>query len=233
MRRRQQVERDTEYLIERYHLASDAIKAVQHALPAAVAFDRFRRQLKDAIRDHVGVDLWDYLRDQGALKLTTTYTEHFQRTDGSDGTRKAHDDEVYGSVVTYSLFAPQHTVYSGRLQSILDTLSEIYDPEASIEDFTDDRKLHVAGALRRSLRAARELFAELDAQRRFTSNADIATICGWARSEGSPVRLIIVLRMNGLFVGRDTQNGRIVEIPADFNRILRPLSRINLENAAE
>jgi hypothetical protein len=65
------------------------------------------------------------------------------------------------------------------------------------------------------------LFTELDAQRRFVGNADIATINGWARSKGSPVRLMIVSRINGLFVGRDTQNGRIVEIPSDFHRVLR------------
>jgi hypothetical protein len=233
MRRRQQVEDDNQYLLDRYHFVPELIDVIDDAIPAAVAFDRFRRQLKDALKETAGLDMWDHVRDEGALRLETTRTEHFRRADGSEGSREVAAHTVYGNLATYTFFAPRHTNFSRRLEALSDGLSAVYDAGHDVQLFDDDKKMRVASLLRRSFTAAHALFSELDAQRRFIDNSDIPTINGWARSKGSPIRLVILKRLGGFHVGRDTHNGRIVQVGTDYHHVLRPLPQVAVNLAAE
>jgi hypothetical protein len=99
--------------------------------------------------------------------------------------------------------------------------------------FDDDKKMRVASLLRRAFTAVHTLFAESDAERRFTDNSDIPTTNGWARSQANPVRLLIVKRLGGFHVGRDMHNGCIVQVGSDYHHVLRPLPQLAVNLAAE
>ena len=79
--------------------------------------------------------------------------------------------------------------------------------------------------LSRSYRAAREVKDKVEVMRQFTRPVTIATINGWGRHPGSPLKVFLAYDGGSFNVGRDPHSTRRVVVPEGYEYVLRDLHR--------
>lgn len=181
---------DIAYLTANLHKKADANRAAEMLLDLAEHLDALQLQLGERVRQKLGIDLWQAVRDGGQLKLVTE-------------TARGAFNTIYATVSGYRLVDPARKPIAPTLQTAIKTLNSIGQLDAV--SATDAERTRAARLFGRGLALMRESFADVDELRRFVSVETTATIRNWSTEDNAPAR--IFMRRDGLslFIGRSAE----------------------------
>lgn len=199
------------FLTANLHKKDEAKRAAETAIPLAQHLDDLQEQLGERVRNVLGVDLWQAVRDGGQLKLAT-------------GTERGTFNTIYATVSGYRLIDPARKKLVPALLAAIKAFDAIgyFDVKAA----NDAERAKAARLFSRGLSILRETFEDIMDFRRFVSIQSTATIRNWAQQENAPGRLYI--RRDGLniFIGRSDKEAKEIRLKSVVDLSVPPLPSI-------
>ncbi len=137
-------------------------------------------------------------------------------------TRTIEVDREFDRIDGFRFLDPRPRAIAPRIRRVMDKLLEIVvreNLEERVTAMSDEVRAAITDVLRERLTEARELIAEAQEMQRFFSPVTIATLRGWGRHEGCPIRIHARRDNAVLVIGRDEDE----EIRVTISReLLRP-----------
>ena len=152
---------------------SDKDRSAKLALGLAEHLDDLRDQLGERVRQKLGIDLWQAVRDGGQLKLVTE-------------TARGTFNTTYATVSGYRLIDPSRKKLAPTLRTAIKALDSI--PYFDIASASDAERAKAARLFGKGLDLLREAFEDIEELRRFVSLQTTATIRNWSLQENAPTR---------------------------------------------
>lgn len=159
--------------------------------------DDLQEQLGEKVRNVLGVDLWQAVRDGGQLKLETE-------------TQQGAFNTVYATVSGYRLIDPARKKLVPALHAAIKAFDAIGYFDVKVA--TDAERTNAARLFSRGLGIIRETFEDIMEFRQFLSVQTIATIRNWAQQENAPARLYIRREGLSILVGRSVEKAREIRL---------------------
>lgn len=185
------------FLTANLHKKAEAKHAAEEAMALAQHLDDLQEQLGEKVRNVLGVDLWQAVRDGGQLKLETE-------------TQQGAFNTVYATVSGYRLIDPARKKLVPALHAAIKAFDAIgyFDVKAA----TDAERTNAARLFSRGLGIIRETFEDIMEFRQFLSVQTTATIRNWAQQENAPARLYIRREGLSILVGRSVEKAREIRL---------------------
>jgi hypothetical protein len=221
--------RDREFLLAHLRVVPDAVRVIEHAIPAIRDVDNARHVLSTRLKQIIEFDIWNDLRADGILKIHGQRTDTYEGPDGTDYSRLVGFIEAYGPLRGYSMLNPSAAPLRPKLERELAKLkaNDFGDNFRARLDAMDDHERHrAANSLAKPIAAAKAIFAEADECRQFLSAESIATLNGWGREQRNSIRLYFKLEPGGLLVGRTEDRTQRMPLGSAFFAVFRELPRI-------
>jgi hypothetical protein len=204
--------KDIAYLTANLHKKADAKRAAEMAMELAEHLDDLQLQLGERVRQKLGVDLWQAVRDSGQLKLVTE-------------TDRGTFNTNYATVAGYRLVDPARKKLVPTLNAAIGTLDSI--EYFDISRASDPQRAKAARLFSKGLMLLREVFADIDEVRRFVSVQTTATIRNWSLHENAPARIHIRREGLSIFVGKSSEDAREIRLKESINAQMPALPSIS------
>lgn len=220
--------RDIAYLLGNLDKVPDFVAAIERVAPIAHAIDKFRNDVCSTFAEVLRTDLWDYVRT-GELRVTRTLP---RPGEGGDVTII----ETYGRIAGQDLLKKRSKKLGIKLDQAACGLRQIdFGVQFSerVREMSDDDRVQTAKLLANGIKTAEDIFAAIDELRQFTSAATLATLNGWARAEGCPVKMHVELNRGKLYVGLTDHEFRPINAPDAYFDVLPTLPKLAHRAAAE
>jgi hypothetical protein len=224
-----QRKKDIAYLLDNLHNVPDFIAVVERAVPIGHAVDKFRNDTCTVCTKVLRTDLWEHIKT-GELKIIRVIpsSDEFER----DTTVI----ETYGRIRGYEFLKRQSKKLGIKLEHAALALKQIdfgskYNDR--VRDMTDRERSETAKLLKNAIKTANEVFAAIHELRQFTSKVTLATLNGWARAEGCPLRMNMEFDKGKLYVGLTDHEFHPVTAPDAYFNELPPLPKLSYKAAAE
>jgi hypothetical protein len=185
------------YLIANLHKKSEAKRSAELARDLAEHLDNLQDQLGERVRQKLGIDLWQAVRDAGELKLVTE-------------TARGAFNTTYATVSGYRLIDPARKKLAPRLLMAIRALDTI--PHFDIPSASDAERSKAARLFGKGLNLLREAFEDIDDLRRFVSLQSTATIRNWSLQDGAPARIYIRRDGQSIFLGKSADDAREIRL---------------------
>lgn len=229
-----QRKKDIAYLLDNLGIVPELIGVIEHAVPAAEALDELRVAVRQAFDQHFQVRMWDHVRD-GVLRVRRFHAALDTRSAGDDIERETELVEVYGTIAGYSMLKPHAQRCGLRLKTCMQALRPIdfgSEFRARVQEMSDADRHHTSDFLGRAIRTAVTVFEEIHDVRQFTTPVTIATLNGWSRSEGSPLRFQVAFEGTSFYLGRDEDQFRRIPVAPEYQTVLRRLPLLGRRKAS-
>lgn len=225
-----QRKRDVAYLLDNLEKVPDLLAAVERATPIGHAVDKFRNDICTIFADVLRTDLWEHTRT-GELRVT-------RRLPGDEDDRDVIIEETYGRIAGQDLLKKRSKKLGIRLEHAAVALKQIdFGPrhKERVTDMTDADRAETARLLRNGIKTADEVFAAIEDLRQFTSVVTLATLNGWARQDGCPIRMRVDLDRpkEKLYVGLTDYEFHPIQVPPAYFDTLPSLPKLGYRAAAE
>jgi hypothetical protein len=185
------------YLTANLHKKADAKRSAELVLGLADHLDDLQDQLGERVRQKLGIDLWQAVRDGGQLKLVTE-------------TARGAFNTTYATVSGYRLIDPARKKLAPALRTAIKVLDSI--PYFDITSSSDAERAKAARLFGKGLGLLREAFEDIDELRRFVSLQATATIRNWSLQENAPARIYIRREGQSIFIGRAADEAREIRL---------------------
>jgi hypothetical protein len=185
------------FLTANLHKKAEAKHAAEEAMALAQHLDDLQEQLGEKVRNVLGVDLWQAVRDGGQLKLETE-------------TQQGAFNTVYATVSGYRLIDPARKKLVPALHAAIKAFDAIGYFDVKVA--TDAERTNAARLFSRGLGIIRETFEDIMEFRQFLSVQTTATIRNWAQQENAPARLYIRREGLSILVGRSVEKAREIRL---------------------
>jgi hypothetical protein len=228
-RREERNRKNRDFLLAHLGVVPEAVRAIERALPTVRDVDNARRVLSTRLVGIINFNIWNDIRADGVLKTHSQRTEHFVRPDGSEDSRTIPVLEPHASLAGHTMLNPNLAPLAPRLEKELAKLRVIDFGDNfndRLEAMDDDQRHRAANSLAKPIAIAKDIFAEIDACRRFLSPESIATLNGWGRHEQSPANIYLRLEQGALLIGRTEAKTQRMQLGATFHNVLGELPRI-------
>jgi hypothetical protein len=179
--------------------------------------------------------LWHHVRT-GVLVVNMEHDEHYVDEDGEPRARRVEVDQEYAKIDGFEFLRPNPRAMAPRMESVMAELRAIItadNVEERVANMSDERRHEIAEVMRKYLPCARELIAEAQGMQRFFSALTIATLQGWGRHAGCPIRIYAALDRGILRLGRYEDEVIRILIPAGVLGTIHHLPGLNELMAAE
>jgi hypothetical protein len=221
---------DIAYLFANLSVVPELVEVIERAIPLATALDELRYQVRTLFDEHFRVKMWDHVRD-GELRVRRFMTKPVTDSNGIEQEREVEVMETFGRIRGFAMLKPHAKRCGIRLSHSLAALKSIdfgTDYHARIEDMTAEDRRKAALLFGRALRDAKVIFEEIEDVREFTSALTIATLNGWGRADGSPLRFQVSFEGTSFYLGRDRDQFRRIAVAPEYERVLQPLPQLGL-----
>jgi hypothetical protein len=216
------------YLVKNLHLNVPAREVIQRAIPTLEAIDEVHTGLQRRITDVLRLDIWRHV-SRGSLSVNVE-GRHMKRTRGGAQEVETFNDVQQLSVLPgYKMFSPKTSRLASRIAgsakriSLIDFGNEV---EERVRAMTTEEQARAARILSKGISAATDIFKEAEAIRTAFNGMSIATLKGWTKHEGCPIRLFISGDESNFYIGLDEQHELRIEIPPMFWRGFGDLPKI-------
>ncbi len=223
----QKKKRTLHYLGGNIHRVPEMLERAEYNLPIVTAFDTFRFDLTKTLVDLFGEDLWNNVRS-GHLPIERVTTRlNISRT-GDESEQKYVVRETYGPVSGVDIMRPDNTSkLAGRLRNAIKGLTIVNVGNGGLNQMSPEHREEALRIFSRSHKAALDVRQKVDNMRQLTQPTNIATLRGWGKHEGSPLKLFVDFDGRSFCVGRDEHNVRRVIVPQDYGREMLDLPAIS------
>jgi hypothetical protein len=185
------------FLLANLHKKGDAKRAAWLALPLAEHLDDLQYQLGERVRQMLGIDLWQAVRDGGQLKLAA-------------GTGRSAVNTNYATVSGYRLVDPARKKLTPRLEAALKAFDAI--PHFDIPTANDAERSNAARLFGKGLNLLREALEDIDELRRFVSVQSTATIRNWSLQDNAPAQIYMRREGQSVFIGETEDQAREIRL---------------------
>jgi len=225
---------DIAYLLDNLDKVPDLIAAVERAIPIADAVDKFRNDTCATFAEVLRTELWEHIRT-GELRVARNRREFFQSPDQGEGEREVQIIETYGTIAGQNFLNRRSKKLGVKLDHAALALKQINfgsQYKERVPDMSDAERFQTARLLRNGMTTVDEVFAAIHELRQFTSAVTLATLNGWARTEGCPVRMHVEFERGNLYVGLTDHEFRPITAPPAYFDALPPVPSLAHKTAA-
>jgi hypothetical protein len=229
-----QRKKDIAYLLGNLGKVPELTTIITHAVPIGHALDNLRNRACQVFKEVLRIDLYDQIRT-GELKYNTSRMQFFPISQGEEEEKEIHSIETYGRISGQDMLNTRFMRLGNRLDQaliVLDRLDFGPDFQKITAEMTDRDRRDTARMLGRCFDTANKVFTAIEELRQFTSTTTIATLNGWARQEGAPVRMHVAFDGKNLYVGKEQDNYRRIEIEPGYALTLKTLPKLGTPNSA-
>jgi hypothetical protein len=185
------------YLLANLYKKADAKQSAWLALPFAEHLDDLQDQLGERVRQKLGIDLWQAVRDGGQLKLAA-------------GTGRSAVNTNYATVSGYRLVDPARKKLAPSLRTAIKAFDSI--PHFDIPSASDAERSAAARLFSKGLNLLREVLEDIDDLRRFVSVQSTATIRNWSLQDNAPARIYMRREGQSIFIGEAEDQAREIRL---------------------
>jgi hypothetical protein len=185
------------YLVANLHKKAEAKQTAWLAMPFAEHLDTLQDLLGERIRQKLGIDLWQAVRDGGQLKLAV-------------GTGRSAVNANYATVSGYRLVDPARKKLAPSLRTAIKAFDAI--PHFDIPSASDAERAAAAKLFGKGLSLLREVLGDIDDLRRFVSVLSTATIRNWSLQENAPARIYIRREGLKILIGETAEQAREIRL---------------------
>jgi hypothetical protein len=182
------------YLVANLHKKEMAREAVLAVMPLAEHLDELQDILGGRVRQKLGIDLWQCLREGGNLKISVE-------------SRQGAFSSTYANVAGYRLVDPARKKLVPTLRTIDRTFGAI-GYTGDIASWSDTERKTASRLFSRGLTLAREILYDLGDLRRFVSIQSTATIRNWSQQQTAAASIYIRREGLALLIGKSESDAR-------------------------
>jgi hypothetical protein len=202
------------YLTANLFKKDHARRAIETVLPLAEHLDDLQLILGERLRIKRGIDLWQYLRDGGNLKISTE-------------TRQGTFNTNYALVAGYRLVDPARKKLVPTLNTALRAFEKIGVP-AQIIAGTDREREAASRYFSQGLRLARDIFYDLADLRELVSVTSTATIRNWSMQSGAAASVFMRREDLAVLIGKTEDTATRIPLKPAISMALPSLPDISL-----
>jgi hypothetical protein len=218
---REEAERRTvSYLTNNLHLNVPAREVIERAIPTLEAIDHVHGSLQQRINEILRVDLWRHV-SRGSLSVNEIGRRMRRARSGEEGVEDFMDVRQFSEFPGYHMFSPRTSRLASRIKGFSKRLSLIdfgNETQERVRAMTTEEQAKAARILSTGISWAAKIFEEAIAIRSGFSSMSIATLKGWTRHTGCPVRLFVSGDESNFYIGTDEQHQLRIEITPIFWR---------------
>jgi hypothetical protein len=220
--------RTIDYLVGNLHLSGKSIEVLQNALPTLTAIDEVHATLRSRLTDIVRVDLWRHV-GRGSLKVHVMSRRLRRTRAGAEEAEDFLDERQFAEFPGYKMFSPKTSRLAGRAAGCGTRLGFVNFGEELQErvlEMNDEERAKAARILSTGISTATRIFEDAREVREGFSGMGLATLKGWTRHDGCPVKLYINGGENNFYIGLDERQEVRIELPPLFWKALGELPKI-------
>jgi hypothetical protein len=216
--REEAARRTISYLIGNLHLATDIRELVLRAAPSLAVIDQVHATLQQRINEVVRVDLWRHV-GRGELSVSVEGRRLRRARSGAEEVETFLDIQQFSVFPAYKMFSPKASHLLGRSTTCAKRLSFIEfggELQDRVRQMPPPDQAKAARMLSNGLTTAKNILADAEAIRDGFAAMSIATLKGWVRHPGCPVRLHIDGDRSSFYIGSDEHHQLRIELPSAF-----------------
>jgi hypothetical protein len=218
---REEAERRTiAYLVANLHLNAPAREVIDRAVPILEAIDHVHTVLQKRITEVLRLDIWRHV-SRGSLSVNVEGRRMKRSRDGSQEVESFQDVQQLSDFPGFEMFNPRNSRLASRISGFTRRLSLIDfgdEVQERVRAMTTEEQAKAARILSKGISSAAGIFEEANTIRGGFSGMSIATLKGWTRHKGCPIRLFIAGDESSFYIGTDEQHELRIEIPPMFWR---------------
>jgi hypothetical protein len=227
---REEAERRTiDYLISNLHVAVDAREVAKNSYPTLEAIDHAHATLQNRLNEIVRVDLWRHV-SRGTLSVTVAGRRMRRTRGGAEEVEEFLDVRQLSEFPGYQMFSPKTSRLASRMKGCVTRLGLVNfgdELQERVRSMTQEDRAKAARILSGGLAAVKNIFTEANEIRRGFSPMGVATLKGWTRHEGCPVRLHISGDEGNFYIGTHEHQAMRIELPQVFWKGFGELPKIS------
>jgi hypothetical protein len=216
---------DMLYLISQLDKIPLLVTITEYNLEIIRSVDAFRAELAKLLDKVYPDDVWKHVRS-GSLYLTSQHTGSAVSRDGREGEERSLTlQRVYGPLAGYEMLSPKRRRLAEDLENDLIALKVIADKP--LDTMTDADRAQAVKLFTQAYRHSKATYGDVDELRQFTSAADIGTLNGWSKQEGSPMKMYVAFDGVTFSIGRNPLAMVHMKVRPAYNRELKQLPSIS------
>jgi hypothetical protein len=227
---REEAERHTiNYLIGNLHLAGTAIKVLQSAQPTLAAIDDVHATLQSRMNEIVRIDLWRHV-GRGTLNVNVMGRRMKRARGDAEEVEDFLDVRQLSEFPGYHMFSPKTSRLASRMTGCATRLNFVNfgdEVRDRVREMPQEDRAKAARILSKGLASAKNIFEEASQIRAGFSPMGVATLKGWTKHEGCPVRLFVNGSESSFYIGVDERQEVRIELPPIFWRDFGDLPKIS------
>jgi hypothetical protein len=216
--REEAARRTINYLTANLHLSGEAIKVIERSYPTLETIDDVHATLQDRMREVVRIDMWRHV-SRGTLSVNVMGRRMKRTRGGAQEVEDFMDVRQFSEFPGFHMFSPKTSRLASRMKGCAKKLSFIDfgdELKSRLLEMTEPDRAKAARMLSTSLSAAKNIFEEAREIRAGFSSMGIATLKGWTKHEGCPVKLFVNGGEDSFYVGVEERQEVRIELPPVF-----------------
>jgi len=227
---REEAERRTiDYLISNLHVAVEAREVAKNSQPTLEAIDDARATLQNRMNEIVRVDLWQHVK-RGALSVHVAGRRMRRTRGGAEEVEDFLDVRQLSEFPGFKMFSPNTSRLASRMKGCITRLGLLNfgnELQERVRGMTQEDRAKSARILSGGLSAVKNIFSEANEIRSGFSPMSVATLKGWTRHDGCPVRLYISGDEGSFYVGKEEHQAMRIELLPVFWKGFGDLPKIS------
>jgi hypothetical protein len=221
--------RTINYLIANLHLAGDTIETIEKSYPTLEAIDRVHATLQNRMNEIVRVDLWRHI-SRGTLNISVAGRRMRRTRGGAEEVEDFMDVRQLSEFPGHHMFSPKTSRLASRMKGCATRLGFVSfgkELQDRVRTMTDEDRAKAARILSNGLSSAKNIFEDADDIRKGFTPMGVATLKGWTKHEGCPVKLFVAGSESSFYIGTDERQEVRIELPPIFWRAFGNLPKIS------
>ena len=216
---REEAERRTiAYLVKNLHLNVPARDVIQQAMPTLEAIDHVHAVLQQRVAEVLNIDVWRHV-GRGTLSVNVEGRRMKRTRDGGQEVETFLDVQQLSEFAGHQMFNPKTSRLASRIGGFARRLSLIDfgdEVQERVRAMSTGEQARAARILSNGISSAAGIFGEAEAIRMGFRPMSIATLKGWTKHSGCPIRLSVSGDESNFYIGLDEDHPLRIEIPPAF-----------------
>jgi hypothetical protein len=226
--REEAARRTINYLTANLHLSANAIETLENSYQTLEAIDDVHAALQNRMQEIVRIDLWRHV-SRGTLSVHVAARRMKRTRGGAQEVEDFMDVRELSQFPGFHMFSPKTSRLASRMKGCAKKLSFVNfgdELKSRVLEMTDADRAKAARLLSTNLSAARNIFEEAREIRTGFSPMGVATLKGWTKHEGCPVKLFVNGGENSFYIGTEERQEVRIELSQAFWREFGDLPKI-------
>jgi hypothetical protein len=187
------------------------------------------REIKDHIKTTGEPHTWRHV-GRGTLNITVAGRRMRRTRGGAQEIEDFLDVRELSPFPGFHMFSPKTSNLASRMAGCAKRLGFVdfgKELQERVREMTDEDRAKAARILSNGLASAKKLFGEANQIRTGFSPMSVATLKGWTKHEGCPVKLFVAGDENNFYIGIEERQEVRIELPQVFWREFGDLPKIS------